>query len=300
MGYSSWMTEDWDNYINSRGYTSASTTEELYTANTIKKEFDPKLIKIRESCDSENHPDSSPVIVGLDVTGSMSGVLNVVSKKVNTLMTEVFNRKPIKDPQIMFMAIGDSYYDDFPLQVTQFETDIRIAEQLNDIYFECGGGGNGGESYLLSWYFAARHTKIDSLEKRNQKGFLFTIGDERCLPVLPKEHVKKFINDDVERDLTAKELLTEVSRKYEVYHLIVDPVFYQKPLENWKELLGKNVIVVENIDKIPEIIISILELHAGKDVKTVTESWDGSTAVVVNNAIKDIVISKDSNELIEF
>lgn len=301
MGYNDWITQDWDNYTTSRGYTSTSTVKELYTSYEMKKDFDPKGIKWRESCDSKNHPNSTPVIIGLDVTGSMSSQLEIASKKINILMTEIFNRKPILDPQIMFMAIGDTYCDKSPLQVTQFETDIRIAEQLNDIYFEQGGGGNGGESYLLSWYFASRHTKTDSFIKRNKKGFLFTIGDEICLPNLPKEHIKKFIGDNIQRDLSPEELLTEASRKYEIYHLIVDPVGYQQPEKEWKKLLGKNAIIVEDINKIPEIIISILELHAGKDVDTISKSWDGSTSLVVKNAIKELSISKDEkNGLIEF
>jgi antitoxin component of MazEF toxin-antitoxin module len=267
----------------------------------MKTDFDPKGIKFRESCDSEEHPNSTPIILGLDVTGSMSSVLETVSKRLGDTITEIMDRKPVSDPQIMFAAFGDAVYDRAPLQVTQFESDIRIAEQLNDIYFERGGGGNGGESYALPWYFAARHTKIDSFDKHNKKGFIFTVGDECCLPTLTAEQVKKFIGDDLQADLTAEEILTEVSRKYEVYHLIVDPVCHQEPEKSWKKLLGKNCLMVENIEKIPEVIVSILELHAGKDVDDVVYSWDGSTQMVVRNAIKDLaVVNSNGNELVEF
>ncbi len=244
MGCGSWTSADWSSYSTSRGISSSSTASTLYTKHSVKDEFEPKNIKFRESCDSEDHPNSTPIILGLDVTGSMGSVLETVCKKLNTTMTEILERNPVDDPQIMFLAFGDTYCDSHPLQATQFESDIRIAEQLNDIYFECGGGGNGGESYALPWYFAARHTKIDSFDKHNKKGFLFTIGDEECLPEITKEQIKQFIDDDVEENISAEAILAEVSRKYEVYHLIVDPVAYQEPQKEWKKLLGKNVMLL--------------------------------------------------------
>lgn len=301
MGSGSWTHADWDSYTTSRGYTATSTARDLYTSRYMKDEFDPKGITFRESCDSDEHPNSTPIILGLDVTGSMSSVLETVSHKLNTLITEIFDRQPVTDPQICFMAFGDAYCDSAPLQVTQFESDIRIAEQLNDIYFERGGGGNDGESYMLPWYFAARHTKIDSYDKHGKKGFLFTIGDENCLPKLTKEQIKKFIGDDVQDDITSEELLTEVNRKYEVYHLIVDPVVYQEPQKNWKKLLGKNCLFVEDIDKIPEIVVSILELHAGKTTDEIVDSWDGSTKMVVRDALGDLAVTNQGSAgLVEF
>ena len=177
MGWGSFTSRDWDSYTKRRGYTDSSSASELYKARTVKPEMEPKGIEFRESCDSKEHPESTPIILGLDVTGSMGCVLETVSKKLNKLILEIYDREPVKDPQIMVMAFGDVECDRHPLQVTQFESDIRIAEQLNDIYFERGGGGNAGESYTLPWYFASRHTKTDSYKKRGKKGFLFTMGD---------------------------------------------------------------------------------------------------------------------------
>ena len=300
MGSGSWTSKDWSSYTSKRGYSSSSSAKELYTRDTVRSDFDPKGIAFRESCDSEEHPNSTPIIIGLDVTGSMSSVLETVSKRLGDTITQILERNPVSDPQVMFAAFGDAVYDKHPLQVTQFESDIRIAEQLNDIYFEKGGGGNGGESYALPWYFAARHTKIDSFDKHGKKGFIFTVGDECCLDTLTKDQIKQFIGDDVERDLTAEEILSEVSRKYEVYHLIVDPVYYQEPEKEWKKLLGKNCLIVENIEKIPEIIVSVLELHAGKSVDEVVNSWDGSTAMIVKDAITGLYVAKTSSDLVEF
>lgn len=288
MGYGSWTAQSWTSYTSTKGYTATSTASEMYASHSMKEEFDPTKFKVRESCDSAEHPNSTPIVLALDVTGSMSSVLETVSHRLGDTMGEIYKRNPVEDPQVCFMAFGDVNCDDAPIQVTQFESDIRIAEQLNDIYFERGGGGNGGESYSLPWYVAARRCKIDSWDKHNKKGFLFTVGDECCLSTLSKDAIKRFLGDDVERDLSATELLTEVSRKYEVYHLIVDPVAYQPVDKSWKEFLGKNCIIVEDIEKIPEIIVSILEIHSGKSANEVIDSWDGSTKMIVSKAISDL------------
>lgn len=305
MGYSSWKSEDWSSYTSSRGYTPTSTASDLYTSSTVKKEFEPKGIEMRESCDSEEHPNSTPIVLGLDVTGSMSGVLESVSKGIDTVMGEIYEREPVKDPQICFMAFGDTEFDSHPLQVTQFESDIRIAEQLNDIYFERGGGGNDGESYMLPWYFAARHTKLDSWEKHGKKGVLFTMGDEECLPFISASHIKKFIGDDIQADLTSEQILTEVSRQYEVYHLLIEEGSGmrwnpEEVRDSWQKLLGQRAIPVSDVTKLPEIIVSILEVLGGKDTEAVAASWDGSTSVVVRKAISGLAETKGGGDLVEF
>lgn len=301
MGYGSWNSSSWNNYKQSKGVTSVSTVQDIYTSRNLKDDLNPKGIKYRESCDSTDHPNSTAVIIGLDVTGSMGYLSEEIAKNsLNTLINEVYDKKPINDPHLMFMAIGDAYCDDAPLQVTQFEADVRIGKQLMDIWFESGGGGNGGESYLAAWYFAARHTQIDCYEKRKKKGFLFTIGDECNHKKLTKEQIKKFFGDDVESDMTADALLKEVSRQYEVFHLVVGNYKYHGSLEDWKETLGERAFLVTDYTKIPEIIESTMEVMDGKNVDTVAAQWDGSTSVVVKTAIGGLTNISKNNELIEF
>ena len=85
---------------------------------------------------------------------------------------------------------------------------------------------------------------------------------------------------------------------YEVYHLVVKPI--GKAPTQWANLLGDRAISVQDVSKIPEIIVSILEVASGKDVKDVIASWDGSTAMVVKEAIKDLKTVNSSADLIEF
>lgn len=301
MGYGSWNSNTWSSYKTNNNITSQSTVDDLFKQRDIKDSLNPNGVKIRESCDSADNPNATPVILGLDVTGSMGYLSEEIAKNgLNKLITEIYDKKPVTDPHIMIMAIGDAYTDEAPLQVSQFEADIRIAEQLQDIYFEGHGGGNGGESYLLAWYFAARHTKIDCFEKHGKKGYLFTIGDECNHDVLTKGQIKRIFGDDVEADIPAKQLLNEVSRMYEVFHIAVGNYKYHEADTDWKDTLGERALILADHTKIPETIESTLAVLGGKSAKEAAAQWDGSTSVVVMDAIKDLSNVNNNGKTIEF
>ena len=301
MGYGTWNSNQWNSYKNSNNITNNSTVKDLFKQNKIKDNLNPKGIKYRESCDSNDNPNSTPIILGLDVTGSMGYLSEEIAKNgLNKLITEIYDKKPVSDPHIMLMAIGDAYSDYSPLQVSQFEADIRISEQLQDIYFEGHGGGNDGESYLAAWYFAARHTKIDCLDKRGKKGYLFTIGDEPNHKVLKKSQIKDIFGDDVEADITSEQLLNEVSRMYEVFHIIVGQYHYYDSDERWKKVLGERALVLSDHTKIPETIESTLAVLGGKSVDDAINQWDGSTSVVVKEAIKGLSNTNKDGNIITF
>lgn len=300
MGYNRLDSDDWTNYAKQKKITSTSNVSQLFKNNRIVKNLDPQGVT-RESCDSEKNPKSTAVIIGLDVTGSMGYLSEEIAKGglVKTIM-EIYDKKPISDPHILVAAIGDAYSDSAPLQVTQYEADIKVQEQLQQIYFEGYGGGNDGESYLTLWYFAARHTKIDCYEKRGQKGFLFTIGDEPNHGKLTKKQIHEIFGDTVETDFTAEQLLTEVSRMYDVFHICVGDYERYDSHSKWKKNLGERAFALKDHTKIPETIVSTLEVLAGKTVEEATASWDGSTAVVVKNAINGLQAANNKNGIVTF
>src|SRR4051812_41950627 len=69
-----------------RDYATSTATKSAadYTSSTLKKDFDPKLIKVRESVASAINPHPTPIIVGLDVTGSMGRVLEACRRGLGT------------------------------------------------------------------------------------------------------------------------------------------------------------------------------------------------------------------------
>jgi hypothetical protein len=274
--------------------TVGKSTDEIYTNRSINALLNPKGVKVRESRDSVDNPHSTPLIVGIDVTGSMGMLADVIARQgLGTLFTSVLERKPISDPHVMFMGIGDANCDEAPLQVSQFEADNRIVEQLTQIYIEQGGGGNDFESYNLPWYFAAYHTVHDSYEKRGKRGYLFTIGDEEAPHPLTKHQLKHIIGDDVERELTTKELLVLAQRTYDVYHVIIEEGSHarshlSKVQSSWRELLGQKVITLADHTKLAETISSAIEVAEGVEVEDAVGHWGGHTTGIVHAAIRNL------------
>jgi hypothetical protein len=297
MGSGRWDPSDWKGYTSSRSYDTKSTAG-IYASSGMDPLLDPKGVKIRESRDSADNPRSTPIIVGLDVTGSMGMVADVMARKgLNTLITSVYDRKPVTDPHVMIMGIGDVNYghagssgDSAPLQVTQFEADVRLAEQLEKLYLEHGGGGNLSESYALAWYFAAHHTAIDSFEKRGIKGYLFTIGDEHPTELLTASDIERVLGYKPQADVDLEALLTLVSRQWEIFHVIAAEgdcaSRYAKSVrDKWSAMIGQRALWLSDHTKLAELITSVIQIHEGTDARRVVDSWDGSTALVIRDAV---------------
>ena len=169
----------------------------------------------------------------------------------------------------MFLAIGDHLCDNAPLQVGQFEANDELLDKwLTDVYLEGHGGGNGGESYLLAWYFAAYHTAIDSLEKHGKKGFLFTIGDEPTHNTLSKNDLQNLMGPGEYQNTTAVELLSKAREKYHVFHLHIKETMSggkESVINGWKELMQENLIIVDSYKNIPTIMSNLVVKYANAE-----------------------------------
>lgn len=287
MGCGSWTSDSFKSYSKSVGRSvsksgvidSDYSNQEMFKARYLDSALDPKNV-IRECCDSEEHPNTLPVILALDVTGSMGAAAVEVAKKLNVIMTKLY--EDVKDVEFMIMGIGDLSYDDCPIQVSQFESDIRIAEQLDKIYFEFGGGGNGFESYTAAWYFGSRHTKLDCLN-RGRKGIIITIGDERLNPYLPlrgeRSGLIEATGDNLQADIETKDLYDEASQKFNIYHLDVNHCYrwdkneIEKSYKKYLDDTHFRKVTIDNIaNEIVDIIINEAENNTPDTVTTPSNS----------------------------
>lgn len=252
----------------SLGYDT-KLVHEIFESRSINNAMNPFGIVTRESRDSEEHPESLAIIIGLDVTGSMGSVPHHLVKSGLPTMVDTILQRGINHPQILFMGIGDHDYDNAPLQVGQFESSDELLDKwLTSVYLEGGGGSNYGESYFLAWYFAARHTSTDCFEKRKQKGFLFTIGDEPVLKDIPKTVLKKIMGDGQYTDYSAMELLDMARETYHTYHIHIKETASgsrEQVISSWRQIMSDNLLIVEKHQDVPSVIANkIIEIYGVK------------------------------------
>ena len=261
MGHGYWRSSDWQDYA-ARSVNGRSR-DELFGARGMNAAYDPAKITMRESCDSSDNPQATPIIIGVDVTGSM-GVLaeQLVVHGLNATFTQLLEHKPVPDPHVMAMAIGDAYCDNAPLQATQFEADLRIVEQLRQLWLEGGGGGNDGESYSLAHVFAGLKTQHDAMLRRGRKGFLFTVGDEPVLDGVTQDQMWRVFGLDTRRGVSAKEAVRLASASYEVFHIIINGGYAARSMprvrQSWDAILPGRVRVLNDPTGLADIIVDTI------------------------------------------
>lgn len=306
MGGTSWSASS---YLSSSASFADQPRDKVFPhtkTKTLSNEMDAKGLKFRECRDSVAHPETLAVEIGLDVTGSMGEIPEkLVKDKLAKVMESLLNAG-VNDAQVLFMGIGDSTCDHFPVQVGQFESgDTELMKWLTSVNIEGGGGGHGKESYIWAWLVAARHTSIDCFEKRGIKGVLMTIGDEAPWEVLTAREQKEFIGYGQAEDLTAEQLLEEVTKMYHVFHIHVNHdsgfmgSYHQRTVDAWKKLLGERVIICEDYNTVAEIISTTVAMIHGIDMEEFTKHFDKDTASSVKNALMKVDTSVAKNKKTE-
>lgn len=269
-----------------------TTAEQIFTQSGMFQNFDPAVIKLpREALDSAMSPHSRGLIFAEDVTGSMGRyLLSLIQTQFPKLIKEVLNRFSF-NPHIMFMGIGDVAAGDIaPLQVTQFESDLRMLEQLEKLWLEKHGGNNPFESYILAWYFAAKYCKMDCYDKRGEKGFIFTFGDEEPTPRLTASELRTVFGDRPDLDkrtVSSTDCLEMVSEKFYPYHIILHGSnYYACEISKWRDLLDGHACDLEDYDCLPDLVCAIIDMYEGHSKTEVIEKIEDShTRHVVRNAL---------------
>ena len=287
MGYSNWSDDAYSSLSTSKSYASKSA-DDIFS-KTAHSDMLPVNITLRESRDSDAHPESLAIMVFLDDTGSMGRIPeDIVKNELPTLMNTIIENG-VLHPQILFGTINDHHCIDTPIQIGQFESGTEELDKwLTGMALQNGGGGQNMESYLLAWIIAGRHTSIDCFEKRNEKGFLFTIGDEASWDKVTADRLRTILGYTQGEDVTDKQLLNEAQRLYNVYHIHVNEASYRddpQVLGYWKGMLGERLIVLNDYHAICATIATLIAVQHGADMKTVTSKFSRDIANTVSTAL---------------
>lgn len=257
---------------------------EVFTSTSLNPQMDIKN-KVRECVDSEEHPNAFPIIIGLDVTGSMGRIpYELITSSLPQIMKKIMD-EGIKDPQVCFLGIGDSRSDTTPLQVGQFESSDELMEKwLKLVYLEGHGGGNGGEDYGLAWYFATRCTSVDSFKKHGRKGVIITIGDEPVHMTISRNSIKELFGS-AEADVNVASILDEARSEWDVYHINVPDYSGKRAITKncWNELLQDKVLHIETDTKeaiADGIVGAILNSYKSTNTNNLTNSTELNVSIL--------------------
>ena len=239
---------------------------EVFTSTFLNPQMDIKN-KIRECVDSEEHPNAFPIIIGLDVTGSMGRIpYELITNSLPQIMKKIMD-EGVKDPQVCFLGIGDSRCDNAPLQVGQFESSDELMEKwLKLVYLEGHGGG----------------------KKHGRKGVVITIGDEPIHMTISRNAIKELFGS-AEANVNVIDLLNEARSEWDIYHINVPDYSGRKALTKncWNELLQDKVLHIEADTKeaiADGIVSAILNSYKDADSRTDVDKSGTSDSDVASNS----------------
>lgn len=271
MGYSHWSHDAYS----ARQHHRQQSGQDAFDYDRLVRQsgqfvvhdlMNPYGVRYRESRDSDTHPESLPIGVFFDVTGSMGGIPRVLQIKLGALMRTLIARGYADHPQVLFGAVGDAYTDCVPLQVGQFESGIEMDDDLSRIVLEGGGGGQVHESYELALYVFARHTATDAWQKRRKKGYLFLMGDEMPYDYVNRDHVRQLIGDDLEANIPIETIIREVEERYHLFFLVVTEGAHGSQADvqsRWRGLLGERALLLDDPAAVSETIALQIGLVEG-------------------------------------
>ncbi len=225
----------------------------------------------RESRDVPGKQPATPIMVWLDVTGSMSQIPGLLIQDLSKLMKLIIDGHIVTDPQICFAAIGDATSDRVPIQVGEFEADDALAEgHLSNIFLEGAGGGQARESYEMALWFAGNQVDTDAFDKRQEKGFLFIIGDEAPYTTVRREFAQKFLGVSISEDVSLREAVAQASKKFHVF--VIRPGgtgHYDSHAvqQAWETVLpAERVIKQENWQDIAPLLAGTISVMSGESL----------------------------------
>lgn len=262
---------------------------------TVHPNLDPLRINSKpfgklESRDSADHPSSNPVFIGFDVTGSNFENAVKAQKRLPNLMTLL--SKYLPDPQVLVAANDDyQFVGRRAAQISDFESDIRIDDHIRNVILVGQGGGNMGESYDLLLYCAARKTVLDSMEKRNRKGYLFLYADEPFFKKVRKDEVLAIFGDKLQADIPIADIIEETRKLYNVF-IIWPQGGYLEARKQYEKLFGeKSVLTLQDPNLICELVGSVVGINEEMIADTGSLEKDLQEAGADTGTVASIVTS---------
>lgn len=189
----------------------------------------------------------NPIVIALDVTGSMGDSAKIMFDKIPMFWGQVEQKGYLPDPAVSFVAIGDVYSDEAPLQVTQFEKAKAIHPWLEKIWLEGHGGGQTMESYDLAALFFLDKCSVPKMEH----GFFFFIGDEGYYPELDGRDTVPIFEGLMEKFDTFF-----IHWSYKQGGSDDDRI-----VKDWKKIMGERFLILKDPKAIVDVMLGLIAMR---------------------------------------
>jgi hypothetical protein len=230
--------------------------EQVFERRRADPDVDPEGRQL--ACDH-----TTPVVVAMDVTGSMGNWSKIVYDKMPMFYGQIMLQGYLDDPALSFAAVGDVNADQAPLQVTGFAQGTSIDEWLQKLWLEGGGGAGFRESYELAAYYYARRVALGSASR----GFLFFTGDEGFYDVVRSARLSQLLGVEHEQDVETRDVFKELCERYEVFLLhkrYKDPDAEGMVLAQWRQAIGRErVLLLPDPKAVVDVMLGVLAVVGG-------------------------------------
>lgn len=206
-----------------------------------------------------------PVVAASDGTGSMAENLKRTFAAMGVLDTLL---KPIRtgfgyNTQIA-TGVAQDVIDRHPVaQMSQFETDERIAEQIR-LLIPDGGGGDEIEDYQYLLGYAAWATDLDAVNFYGLKGYFFLMADQVCREEVRAADFQRLTGLTLPgQSMTTASICRELAKRFHTFYLQVGSYNANSRRDEitawWEKRLGRDrVVVVPDPDFLAELETALI------------------------------------------
>ncbi|MFA7662537.1 MAG: hypothetical protein WCX88_01295 [Patescibacteria group bacterium] len=241
-------------------------------------------------------------LIRWDCTGSNASNEEIFRKKLPLLYQEA--AKDFPDLEISFGVVGDAYSDNYPLQIRQPNKGPALGDDINALYSEGGGGGQGMETYELMAEYDVKRVEIPNAVMPLH----FLLCDEGFYPKTNPQHVRDYIGIQSEA-IPSGQIFAQLQQKYNAWVLRCKYSSgygeESKIHAQWQQAFGvERVLMLDEPARVVDCILGIMAHVAGTTdafVQSLTSRQTGAQVKSVMNSLRFVhqsVTSKGSGNSI--
>lgn len=210
----------------------------------------------------------TPLIIWVDVTGSMGQWPATIFSKLPYLDHEVKTEYLGADTEVCFGAVGDAHSDSYPLQVQSFTKGTDMAKKLEELVIEGNGGGQHKESYELAALYTLHNIETP---RAVEKPIVIFIGDEMAYDFVSVTEAKSHAKVKLASAMSTKDIFKNLADRFSPYLILKAYKMGEAPINHeierfWVNLMGRDRIAyLDDAQRVVDVVFGILAKESGRE-----------------------------------